>query len=454
MASKKVKRKRFMKKTLFFLMVITSLLNLQAQTTINVFSQAVFYDGYAGLVSQPVPANTIRLANYRYAKKLTDAELNSFQNKVKLNVTIGALCDNYDRIGGVHIALVPKGLASYTLNDTQVKRFEIGRFITPFMNKNVSPTEVPYTYDVDNLYSVFSNLALRNIYDIWVELDVFGVPYAANTQVAGCSGRNDVFAGTLNFVTYNDPGITATYSNIVPLLDSNNLNNYNNTDVSGQTVRLVNFNLANEVTNANFFIVATPHGANSGGEEYIRRQNIVSLDNSQVLTFTPGGKSCEPYRMYNTQGNGIYGSSAQTEAWWTSWNNWCPGDAVPIRSFSVPTLALGNHTLKYEVPTAVFNGQQGQVVLSIYMQSLNSLSLSVKDVSTIDVSIFPNPTPDYVNVRSDKKVKEITVFSAEGKKLSNTNESRINLTSYPAGIYFLDIVMEGGNHFKHKIIKK
>lgn len=431
-----------------------SLLNLQAQTTINVFSQVVFYDGYAGLVSQPVPANTIRLANYRYAKKLTDTELNSFQNKVKLNVTIGALCDNYDRIGGAHIALVPKGQPSYTLSDTQVKRFEIGRFITPFMNKNVSPTEVPYTYDVDNLYSVFSNLTLRNVYDIWVELDVFGVPYAANTQVSGCSGRNDVFAGTLDFVTYNDPGITTTYSNIVPLLDSNNLNNYNNTDVTGQTVRLINFNLPQEVTNADFYIVATPHGANSGGEEYIRRQNIVSLDNSQVLTFTPGGKSCEPYRMYNTQGNGIYGSSPQSTAWWTSWNNWCPGDVVPIRSFSVPSLTAGSHTLKYEVPTAVFNGQQGQVVLSIYMQSINSLILSAKDISTVDVSIFPNPTTDFVNIKSDEKIKSVIMFSAEGRKIISTKDSKIDVTSYPAGIYILDIVLENGHQFKHKIIKK
>ena len=143
-----------------------------------------FYDGYANTVTQPVPANTTRLANFRYTRKLTDAELNSFQNKITLNVSISALCDNYDRIGGVHIALVPKGQASYTLNDTQVKRFEIGRYITPFMNKNISPTEVPYSYEVNNLYSVFSNMALRNMYDIWVELDVFGVPYAANTQVA------------------------------------------------------------------------------------------------------------------------------------------------------------------------------------------------------------------------------------------------------------------------------
>lgn len=426
---------------------------IQAQVSINVFSQIVFYDGYAGNVSNPVPANTIRLANYRYAKKLSDTDLNSFQNKIQMNVTIGALCDNYDRIGGVHIALVPKNQISYTLSDPLVKRIEIGRYITPFMNKNVYPTEVPYTYNVDNLYSVFSNTTLRNMYDIWVELDVFGVPYAANTQVAGCSGRNDVFEGTMDFVTYNDPTVTNTYNNVLPLLDSNELNNYNNTDQPGETVRLVNFNLNQSTSNAKFFIVTTPHGANTNGEEYIRRQNFVSLDNAQVLTFTPGGKSCEPYRQYNTQGNGIYGSNVQTTAWWTSWNNWCPGDSVPIRSFTATTLAAGNHVLKYEVPSAVFYNQDGRVVLSIYMQSNNQI-LAVKDISTIDVSIYPNPTSDYVNIKSDKKVKNITVYSLDGRKLNEVRDSKVDLTSYPAGTYLLDITLEGGTQFKHKVIRK
>lgn len=442
-----------MKKILLPLMVFTGLVKMYAQTNINVFSQIVFYDGYASNVSAPVPANTIRLANYRYTKKLTDAELNSFQNKITMNVSIGALCDNYDRIGGVHLALVPKNQLTYTLSDTGVKRIEIGRYITPFMNKNVSPTSVPYTYEVDNLYSVFSNTALRNTYDMYVELDVFGVPYAANTQVFGCSGRNDVFAGTLDFVTSNDPTITNSYNNLLPLLDSNELNNYNNTDEPGQTVRLVNFNLNQSTGNAKFFIISTPHGANSGGEEYVRRQNFVSLDNNQVLTFTPGGKSCEPYRMYNTQGNGIYGTTVKTAAWWMSWNNWCPGDSVPIRSFTSTSLSAGNHTLKYEVPAAVFNGQDGRIVLSIYMQSNNQL-LSVKDVSTVDVSVYPNPTADFVNIKSDKKVRNVIIYSLDGRRLNETKDSKIDFSAYPSGNYLLDITLEGGTQFKHKIIKK
>lgn len=442
-----------MKKLLLFLFFLSLYIGAKAQTTINVFSQITFYDGYASNVSNAVPANTIRLANYRYSKKLTDAELNSFQNKIQMNVTIGALCDNYDRIGGVHIALVPKNQATYTLSDPLVKRIEIGRYITPFMNKNISPTQVPYTYEVNNLYAVFSNMVLRNMYDIWVELDVFGVPYAANTQVAGCSGRNDVFAGTLNFVTSNDSTINNNFNSLLPLLDSNELNNYNSTDQAGQTVRLVNFNLSQTATNAKFFIVTTPHGANSGGEEYIRRQNFVSLDNTQVLTFTPGGKSCEPYRMYNTQGNGIYGTSAMATSWWTSWNNWCPGDSVPIRSFIANSLSVGSHTLKYDVPAAVFNGQDGRIVLSIYMQSDSQL-LAVNDVSIVDVSVYPNPTTDYVNIKSDKKVKSIVVYSLDGRRLTDVRDSKVDLSAYSAGTYLLDVTLEGGTQFKHKVIRK
>ena len=442
-----------MKKLLFSFFAITALSTIEAQTTVNIFSQIVFYDGYAANVSTPVPANTIRLANYRYARKLSDTELNTFQNKIQMNVSISALCDNYDRIGGVHIALVPKNQTTYSLSDTGVKRFEIGRYITPFMNKNIAPTSVPCTYEVDNLYAVFKNLTLRAAYDIYVELDVFGVPYAANTQVAGCANRNDVFAGTLDFVTYNNSAVINTYDNLLPLLDSNELNNYNNTDQAGQTVRLVNFNINQNTDNAKFFIISTPHGANSNGEEYVRRQNLVSLDNAQVLTFTPGGKSCEPYRQYNTQGNGIYGSSAQSMSWWTSWNNWCPGDSVPIRSFTTSALSAGSHILKYEVPTAVFFGQDGRIVLSIYMQSTNQ-ALSVKEVSTVDVSIYPNPTVDYVNIKSEKKVKNISVYSLDGKKLDETRDSKVDLTSYSSGAYLLDISLEDGTQFKHKVIRK
>jgi len=445
-----------MYKKLFFLSVFFTGL-FQSQTTMtNVISQAVYYDGYADPVSDPVPPGLIRLSNTVYARKLTDAELDSFKKKIAMRVTIGALCDNYDRIGGVSLAMVPKNQPTYTVGDTNVKRIEVARYITPFMNKNLSPVEVPYTYNLSNLYDIFHDSTLRNTYDLYMELDVFGVPYAAQEQVAGCTGRKDVFSGTLTFFSTDTGAATpAGYNKLVPLLSRSALNNYNNTDVPGETVRIVTFNLPSAVTDARFFVISTPHGANSGGEEYVRRQNYTYIDDVQMLTYTPGGISCEPFRVYNTQGNGIYGASPKSFAEWTSWNNWCPGNSVPIRGFNMPTIAAGNHTLKHTIPTAVFNQQQGDVYLSVYMQGKSNISLGVKDVKTVDVSIYPNPTTDFVNIKSKAEVASISLFGIDGRKLSeNYGKNKIDLTPYTTGVYFLSIVLKDGTTFKHKIIKK
>lgn len=445
-----------MYKKLFFLsLFLTGFFKSQTTTVMNVISEATYYDGYAATVSQPVPTGLIRLSNARYARKLTDTELDTFKAKIAMRVTIGALCDNYDRLGSVYLAMVPKNQPSYTINDASVKRIEVGRYITPFMNKNRSPIEVPYTYNLSNLYNVFHDTGLRNTYDLYMELDVFGVPYAAQNEVTGCTGRNDVFTGTLTFFS-TDTGATSTdYNHLLPLISNNRLNNYNSTDVTGETVRIVNFNLSNPVTNANFVIISTPHGANSGGEEYVRRQNYTFIDDVQVLTYTPGGISCEPYRVYNTQGNGIYGSIPKIVSDWTSWNNWCPGNAVPIRGFTLPSMTAGNHSIKHTIPTAVFNQQQGDVYLSIYMQSKSNTTLDVKDIKTIDVSIYPNPTSDFVTIKSKVDVLSIALFSVDGKKLfENYKENRIDLSAYPTGVYFLSIALKDGTAFKHKIIKK
>ncbi|WP_312993885.1 peptide-N-glycosidase F-related protein [Chryseobacterium flavum] len=444
-----------MYKKLFFLSLFFACLCKSQTNAVNLISQAVYYDGYASPVSQPVPPGLIRLANTRYARKLTDAELDSFKAKIAMRVTIGALCDNYDRLGSVYLAMVPKNQPSYTIDDANVRRIEVARYITPFMNKNRSPLEVPYTYDLSNLYNVFHDSALRNMYDLYMELDVFGVPYAAQTQVAGCTDRNDVFSGTLTFFSTDTGAVTTDHNNLVPILSYSKLNNYNSTDVPGETVRIVNFTLPTAVTNARFFVISTPHGANAGGEEYIRRQNYTYIDDVQVLTYTPGGISCEPFRVYNTQGNGIYGATPRSFAEWTSWNNWCPGNSVPIRGFTLPSMTAGTHTLKHTIPTAVFNQQQGDVFLSVYMQSKSNTTLDVKDIKVTDINIYPNPTADYVTIQSKSEVASITVFSVDGKRLAETYmENRIDLSHYSTGVYFLNIVLKDGTTFKHKIIRK
>ena len=87
-----------------------------SQTTINVYDNVLFYDGYAGLVSESTSPGVVRLRNDLFTTKLSSTQLASIGSTLQLSVTIYASCDNYDRIGNVNLVLVPKGDASYDTN--------------------------------------------------------------------------------------------------------------------------------------------------------------------------------------------------------------------------------------------------------------------------------------------------------------------------------------------------
>lgn len=442
-----------MKKILLILLL--SIFNIDgfAQTSLTVFDQILFYDGYAGIVNQPVPAGVIRHRNDLYAKKLTASQLLSFGDSMTLNVSIKADCDNYDRIGNVNLAFVPKDAVTYIPGNVQ--RIELARFITPFMNKNVPPNLVPYTFNVDNMAKIVKDPAIIALYDIWIELEVFGVPYAAQTQIAGCTGINSVFFGTLELVS-NTTTLTTANNFLLPLNFKNNLNNYQAgaSDAIGQTVRTIIFNLPTTMDNASFYLITSNHGANSGGEEYNRRLHKIYFDNPlvPVLTYTPGEPTCEPYRIYNTQGNGIYGATPKTNTEWQSFSNWCPGAKIPIRKIDVGSLTSGNHTFKISVPTAVFNNGEGYFPISLYLQASNAV-LGLQAVNKVEYSVYPNPSNDFIHIETMDVVKKVSILNTIGQHLYEGNSKQVTISNLSKGMYLLQIEFENNMIVTEKIVK-
>ena len=424
-----------------------------AQDTFTVFDEVLFYDGYAETVNEPVPDGVLRLSNSCYTRKLNAEELAAFGNMLTMNITIKAACDNYDRIGNANLALVPKNQESYTYNE--VERIEIGRYITPFMNKNIDPDEVPYSFTIDNVAQIFKDETILAEYDIWIELELFGVPYAANTQVAGCSGRNDVFYGTLEFVTDVNPTVEYGNNFFLPLSFKYLLRDYtlDGTDILGETVRTITFNLEEDVPNAKFYLITSNHGANSGGEEYIRRWHYIYLDGEQVLSYKPGGISCEPFRVYNTQGNGIYGASPMTDAQWASFSNWCPGDKIPIRVIELGDLAAGEHSFKIDVPDAVFNGDQGEFPMSLYLQGYSETLATQTSVKT-KFSLTPNPVKDILNINvQETQVANVVVTSVTGQTVYESQSSILDLSQLQGGMYIVKIQFANGKTAISKLLK-
>ena len=158
-----------MKRLLFFGVLTIFVNTLQAQTSYTIYDNIIFYDGYAATVDEPVPSGIQRINNARYTTKLTEEMVaNLSEGSLSMDVTIGALCDNYDRLGEIFLAFVPEGETEY--DSSEVQRIEIARIITPFMNKNISPTEVPYHFTLDNISELFSWVIL------WKPIDrlIFG----------------------------------------------------------------------------------------------------------------------------------------------------------------------------------------------------------------------------------------------------------------------------------------
>lgn len=328
----------------------------------------VFYDGYAETVDEPTPEGVLRLNNAIQAIKLTDDQLDVIQPNLEMQVLIGALCDNYDRIGSVNLALTPKGADTY--EPAEVDRIEVARFITPFMNMNRQPDTVRYDWDIDEVAAILTDPALRETNDFWFELEVFGVPYAANTEISGCEGRNDVFRGWLALHT-DSSNESPGFQTFLPLATKEAFNDYQRgaSDALGTTTKTIEFELDDDSDHAQLVLITSNHGANAGGEEYIRREHFVSLDGVPALEYTPGRETCEPFREVNTQGNGIYGPTPMTDEEWQSFSNWCPGDVIDTRIIEWGPVRAGTHTFVLDVPDAEFADDQGNFPVSLYLQA-------------------------------------------------------------------------------------
>lgn len=449
--------------------MVTVCTGLKAQTngrdTVTVFDAVRFYDGY--LVEKnpedPTLDGILRHRTSLYAIKLTDEQLAQIGDSLEMHVRVQACCDNYDRIGNVNIAFVPKGQKTY--KPDEVQRIEIGRFITPFMNKK--PDTVPYEYKVPYLSYIFRDSELRAQYDIWVELEIFGVPYAANQQIKGCADRSDVFLGTLKFSTINENrGVMTDKDVLVPIVIKNpeyiahNLNNYDEraTDEIGKTIKTYTFTVPKDVADGQLVVVTSNHGANEGGEEYNRRWHYIYYDGGEepVMVYKPGRNSCEPFRKYNTCPNGIYGYFKRSDETWQSFSNWCPGDVIDNRIIDLGEVKAGTHTVCISVPDAEFVGGQGDIPVSIFFQGLTEGILNNIDGVSMEESkplVTITKTGKTLVAGSSEGIVSIELRDLQGKLVRQTECGKtINCSGCASGIYLVSVELMNGIIETHKVL--
>lgn len=72
-----------------------------------------------------------------------------------------------------------------------------------------------------------------------------------------------------------------------------------------------------------------------------------------------------------------------------------------------------------------------------------------------EIKVYPNPTADFLYLQTEENIKNIQLFSFEGKIIKNyTSTTSLDLKNLPTGKYILKIQLENGKVGQQQIIKK
>ena len=257
-----------------------------------------------------------------------------------------------------------------------------------------------------------------------------------------------------------------------PEYRGNDLNNYNEnaTDTIGKTTKTYTFEVPEDVQDAQLVIVTSNHGAGGYldsdgvphyGEEYCRRMHFIYYDGDLALTYRPGRTSCERWRIYNTQSNGIYGATSKTDEEWQSFSNWCPGDVIDNRIIHLGAVKAGTHKVRITVPDAEFNGNaegqhDGNFPVSIFFQGLTdgnlSTAISQASIQTVPGKVKFECRNGQLSFSSDVAINSVELYSGDGRLLRRSyGNSPVSLSAYGKGLYVASVELADGMVVTRKI---
>ena len=100
----------------------------------------------------------------------------------------------------------------------------------------------------------------------------------------------------------------------------------------------------------------------------------------------------------------------------------------------------------------------GGLELKGWVAKINCASLGLNDINNLEFNIYPNPTADLVNVTTKENIVSYQLYDFTGKLLTEKSkvdkkEVKINLESYPKGIYLLNIKTDKRT-YTQKVTKK
>ena len=120
---------------------------------------------------------------------------------------------------------------------------------------------------------------------------------------------------------------------------------------------------------------------------------------------------------------------------WAQWN-------FPIDNFSMD----GVYTV-----TAQFGGNSYQTIFGV------NTNLGVEGLNVSELSIYPNPTSDILNIEGNLKIEKVVIYDLLGRNILEISpmveKTQIDMNGLKAGVYLASITSEG-KRIVRKIVKE
>ena len=128
-------------------------------------------------------------------------------------------------------------------------------------------------------------------------------------------------------------------------------------------------------------------------------------------------------------------------------------------TMSNPAVLTGSHNWSNNAEN---NSDENTIIIydhtisNIYLQEFEERwselsTTSINDYSDTKLSIYPNPSNQVVFIDSENEIKNISVFTAEGKLIKTTKD--ISITIENSGVYFIKVETTQGNTYQKVVVE-
>jgi plastocyanin len=179
----------------------------------------------------------------------------------------------------------------------------------------------------------------------------------------------------------------------------------------------------------------TTHTVNAGSYYYTPTNLTVQVGDS-VIWINDGG-----LHDVNGNTNSITNQSFNNPVTFDSPSTNSAGAVIFAYKFTIP----GTYNYDCSVGSHAANGMVGSVIVTDPSTNINTAGTNYL--------IYQNHTSDYVYLSGITGISYSKIYDVTGKLLQSTSEKKIDLSSYPNGIYIVNI-RSNNRDITHSIIKE